>query len=74
MLVQPEPIRTARPRAATAHDTRTISGNLGCARPEKQTVEGRAGTAAGAAMGRDLSQTDRTTRDYGVYAGHRGGR
>jgi len=26
MLVQPEPIRTAKPRAATAHDTRTMPG------------------------------------------------
>lgn len=56
MLVQSEPIRTARPRAATAHDTRTIPGHLGCARSEKQTVEGRADRAAGAAIGRDLSQ------------------
>src|SRR5512142_2664427 len=30
--------------------------HLGYVQPEKQTVEGRADTAAGAAMGRDLSQ------------------
>ena len=44
MLVQPEPIRTARPRSANPTNT------------HQQTIEGRADIAAGAAMGRDLSQ------------------
>jgi len=42
-------------RPATAHNARTIRANLEYVRPEKQTVEGHADAAAGAAMGRDLS-------------------
>src|SRR6476661_3617206 len=65
MLVKPGPIRTARPRAATAHDTRTMPGHLGCARPESR----RADTATGAAMGRDLSQISHgLTGRYGTMA------
>jgi hypothetical protein len=43
----------------TAHNARKIYANLGYVRPEKQTVEGRADTPAGAAMSRDLSQISR---------------